>query len=274
MELKKLLATSATALALSTTAQAQVVNVGGVTWDTEAAADFFSEATLTEITVQTTNDVLTGFGKITSVNSLTGPNESSFCSGCELTFSFGGYTLVEEVAGTSEFYFSGGYLNFYVDDTPDYELTLDADGGLSTATDGVLWLSLAAVDYYEFTYGAVGSLFGTLTAGSISSPDADERGSGNGYLEVVGGLAADYFDTDTFEDIQLDAAGTAYTTADFLFSSSFQPNIAGAGGLAQRGSGELQGDSVGVPEPSSIALLGAGALATGFGFRRRKQNKA
>jgi hypothetical protein len=103
-------------------------------------------------------------------------------------------------SGTSEFYFSGGYLNFYVDDTPDYELTLDADGGLSTATDGVLWLSLAAVDYYEFTYGAVGSLFGTLTAGSISSPDADERGSGNGYLEVVGGLAADYFDTDTFED--------------------------------------------------------------------------
>jgi len=275
MDFKKTLLTAAAAVALSGAAHADVVNVGGVIWDTDAVSDFFTDASLTETQVTVTGDSLMGFGLISSLNSLSGPNAASFCPSCELTFTFTDFTLVDENPATSEFYFTGGILTFYVDSTPNYSLSTAADGGLSTATDGDVWLQLSAVSYYEATYGETGTLFGSLTAGSITSPEADEAGSGNGFFEVTGGLAADYFNTDTFQDIQQEDGSTV--TADLSFSSSFQPSDAYANfgvGLALRGTGELRGDSISIPEPSSIALLGLGALVAGAGMRRRKQKKA
>ena len=257
----------------SSASMASLINVGGVVWDPSSPADFFSEASLTEQTVQVVGDTLSGFGKISSMNSLTGPNQSDFCPSCELTFSFGGFTVSADVS--SAFAFSGGWMKIYVDGTPDYTLSDAADGGLSTATNGDLWLDLKAVEYFEATAlngaGSTGTLFGSLSAGSLSSPEADEKGSGDGFFSVEGGLAASNFDTDFFKELQvLTQHGFTTTTADLSFSSSFQPSSLYSNfntGLALKGTGELAGNSI--PEPTSLALLGLGLL--GFGATRKRK---
>lgn len=258
MGFKKHLIAGAAALAVSTGAYATPINIGGVVWDPDSIVDFFAEATLAEQQVQLVGDTLSGFGKITSFNSLSGPNEAQFCPSCELTFEFGGYTLAQ--VNGNDFVFNGGWMKMYVDHTPDYNIAT----GFSSANDGVLFLDLQAVEYFEAAYGASGTLFGTLTAGSILSPAPDETGTGAGFFSVVGGIAGSNFDTNTFTNIQ---TTQGVTDADLSFSSSFQPNSAPVG-LPLRGTGEMQGDTI--PEPSSLALIGLGILGLGAQMRRRK----
>lgn len=239
-------------------AHASDISIGGVVWDPDSPLDFTSTDQMYESIAVNVGDVIGGFGRINSINGL-----NTFCSaaGCELTYQFGGYTLNN--TGGGQFTFTGGWLNVYVDNTPDFS----AVGGVTTANDGVLWLSLAAHTSYDVTSGRTGTLHSDPTPIVVGL-----QGDGRGFLDVTGGIASVRFDTNTF-NVQTSAAPT-FDKSDFLFTSSFQllrnPIIDPVTGAVYPmfGSNDIQGDSI--PEPGSLALLGLGVLGLAAARRRSR----
>lgn len=247
---KKGLFAGATALAMSMSAQAAIVDVGGVVWDTEETGlvfpgeiDFSSHGSITENAVAAKGDILSGFGEFSRVNSLD-PNQASFCpGGCELTFVF--TAVLDSFVGTPTgiggsidgiFTFKDLVIDIYVDDASNYA------GTSATAGDGDLWLKL--------TSGILSGTGDNLGSGS-------DTGNGTSLLDVAGGLAAAYFDTNG------EAGG-----ADMFLNSSFDP-VPGTDPALLSGTFDLDGNSIAIPEPTSLALLGLGLLGLA-GARKRK----
>lgn len=254
MNLKKLSVALATAAVLGAgSANAALVNVNGVTWDPDSGLDLSATSSLYELPVTTIGAELTGYGVIEKINGL-----DNFCAGCELTFTFSGYKLQSYTPFVSpinpgSFTFSGGLFNFYV------SAVNAVAGNVSTYNDGSLWLSLAGSDLG----GALGgiTLFGkggVPSAGSIT-------GSGTGYLDVVGGDAAAHFDTNS-------QGFGGPGNADLVYTSSFNPIPKGplADGMTHLGTAAISGDSINIPEPGVLALLGLGFAGLGFARRNKK----
>jgi len=192
---------------------------------------------------------VSGYGFISTMN---GTDQNAFIPGGELTFTFGGFTPTEsgvlpQVGGAAIAY-TGGWVNLYVDDSP--EITNPSNPTTLTfanTSDGDLWLAL--VGHPDSTTADGITLIGTVLGSSALS--------GVGQLDVIGGLAMLYFDTNQMED-----------GADFNFTNSFSQFNPTGNLLNANGTGNYFGDSV-VPEPATLMLFGIGLLGLA-GITRKK----
>jgi hypothetical protein len=168
----------------------------------------------------------------------------------ELTFRIGDFSPISEVTlpgGLTLFNFEGGALRFYADPSRNTY----AKSPLFTASnfdDGSLFLDLRPRGDSTNT---------TLTAVVSTDGNGPSFISASGNFDVVGGVAATFFDTNWN-----DAGGA--TDLIFSFSASFQPS---AFGWDYRGIASGSGSSV-VPLPASLLLM-ASAMTAALGLRRR-----
>jgi hypothetical protein len=250
MNFKNILLASALSLGMVASAQAVIINVGGVIWNTDQTTnnpfpsleDFNMRGSIIEDVVTTPGDLLTGFGEVLNINSQD-PNKLLFCPGCELTFTFSAELVsfttsvgtVGTIGNVGDFVFKDLVIEFFVQTDGTYVGTSDS------ADDGALWLKLESDTL---------SGFGATDLGTGA-----DKGSGLALLNVTGGDAMTNFDTN------LEPGGF-----DMVLDSSFQ-------GIGEQdilgGNFQITGNSIAVPEPSSLALLGLGMLGLGFGARRK-----
>jgi PEP-CTERM motif len=238
-KIRSILLGGAVAVAAMGTAGAAPVTVGGVTWDPDYLLDFASSSVQMHQIFEGDGSVR-GYGVISTIN---GRSQSQFCDACELTLVFRDYRPTSTVGNTV--LYSGGVVEIYMNTgessiNPNDPLTVN-DNNVGR---GDLWLSLAGYEYN-----------GATLRGTVYSQRPPNL-SGLGQLEVVGGIAARYFDTN------LQVGG-----ADLAFSASFTQPYPGQPNHVI-GTGNFYGVSA-VPEPSAYLMLGAGLLAL-TQLRRRK----
>lgn len=268
MNIKKLILGSIITLGMSTNVMAANINVSGVVFDPDSLFDWTSNSQLIEDQLDPgpdgmffTGDIgeidtLSGFGKVTGIN---GTFEPSFCpASCELTYEFGGITLASEViSGTDTLLgFTGGWINFFVDTGTAYDPLDKTTANDTHIVGGTPWLMMTGHATPSVTHGMMTTINATLS----SFGSGADTGVGGGLLDAVGGLALAHFDTNG-------VGGPVM--ADMLFTTSFQPlGFTTQDGFELFGTADFSGDSIAVPEPSSIALFGLAIL--GIAGARRK----
>ena len=270
---KSLKALAAGMMLVASSYAAADVNIGGLTIPT---GPIFKVASIYENVVTAVGQELKGVGEVTQIN---GVAISSLCSGCELTYRFGGYT-VTSISPTA-ITFSGGYINFYLGFGAANDFNPFASSGsaadLLAATNGTLFLTLKghAIDAASNTFAGTGTNIGLANpAGSGSGlADVDKTGLAFGNTVGAGAIANGNFDTNSiaalfggFADIQL---GSSFSSVFLPHPSECTPAPSGPECLA--GSADFRG--LVVPEPDSLALMGLGIVALGFKLRRRRASK-
>ncbi len=197
-------------------------------------------------------------GRILSIGGL-----SNFCSvpGCQLTFVVNNFVNATGVVGGT-IGFTGGTISIYEIDNPAVPYNTTTQTTIANAMNNAhpagshLFLQLAGhtglTPIGNYSLEAIGTFSGAVL-----------QALANGLLDVVGGDAAFFFDTNTIADLL-----GGHTDLNFQGAGG-STNSKPQGGIFFTGTDSLQGFVV--PEPGTLAVLGSSLL--GLGFMRRRAGK-
>lgn len=221
----------------------------------------FQSAQLYETLVSPTSPTLSGYGMINSINGQTGYCAGVNPFGCQLTFTFTGYTATTLTA--SKAVFSGGTITFHAFGSRIFD---PSDPTTAAPVGSSVFLTTQGHTFTDLTNGT-GTLIATTTfPGDFLSTQF--QGNGNGLLDVTGGDAASIFDTNTFTDNLLGFA-------DIQFISDFSPNDCegtnAPSPFAVCGSGTAK--SFAVPEPNALGMMGLGLAGVALLLTQRRKGK-
>ncbi|AEP30624.1 PEP-CTERM sorting domain-containing protein [Brumicola nitratireducens] len=299
--MKKLALAATLALACSSANAGVVSAAGGVYWDALAGQPNF-ESTVDYTQWWTTTNTATGQDTGAGVNSAvdanavtpsmtnltsllgdrpelvgigeflmnTGNGGNPSCSGCELTFSFGGIflediTMEDTVFGprlTPQINADAAWLNIYLDydNAGEFDVSAAATANAATiatevgqATNGTLWLSTMLE---EFSY--------TPDFGALFYDQALAAGSSQFLVDVTGGIAQNNFLP--FFNLMYEANTRGLSSS---FSEGNDPTFSTQKLYALTGDGTVQAATISAP--STLAFMGLGLFGLAFAARRRNK---
>ena len=284
MNFRKTATAAALVAALGASGSASAINIDGITFGAGAVfervevfeSERFGDGQGNDnALIDGVGEELIGIGRVLTIRAPISAGGQQYWqngdNGRELTVYFYQYFAesITPTASGNDILFSGGRIDVYSDTNMDFNAGIaagDQASGIANATNGNLWLSLEASPI-----GGNGANTGnpnTLLAqvfGSVSA--APVFVTGGGLLDVVGGLAAEYFDTNTFGCVAADGANCP-DDADKTFTSSGQTTPVTTGDTwGFEGTVDLQ--DYAVPVPGTLALRGLGLAGLGLRVRRK-----
>lgn len=223
--------------------------------------DVFQSAQLYETLVSPSSPTLNGYGMINAINGNTGYCAGLNPFGCQLTFTFTGYTATTLTA--SKAVFSGGTITFYAFGSRIFN---PANPTTAAPLGSSVFLMTQGHTFTDFTNGT-GTLIATTTFPS-SFLSTQFQGNGNGLLDVTGGDASSFFNTNTFTD---NLGGFA----DIQFISDFSPNNCGGTHAPSPFAvcGSATAKSFALPEPNALGMMGLGLAGLALLLTRRRKGK-
>lgn len=253
--LKKMLAVAA--VAISATACATPINVGGVVWDPDRADNPKDFSANTSAIMQFQNEVggIHGYGLLNAINGVTA--NSDYCPGCQLALTYGGFNLI--TGNAVQRTYSGGWANVYVLSGSSVVSDINNTNEATISANGALFLTLVGHEINGVSLTGISTFENLVLKTATGTGQYDVVNESHGETALVG-LANKYFDTNAMVDASDFTSSVSFTSFNTTNRSAF-------------GSGTFTGDSMAIPEPGSFALMGLGMLGL-IGTRSTRKQKA
>src|SRR6266446_4566095 len=247
--------------------------VDGITFPIDSAPGgaVFSDQVDLDVLITTVGQSFNGIGLLGTIRDVPTvtttyiqPCLPTGCLGTFLADVFDGFTVrAITFNGTTGFdiYMTGGSLRYYVLPARPNQNTGSQATDITNSTSATLFLNLAPA-----VFDAFGDTFHVFVPGASLSTFSGNA-QGDAFLNVIGGDAAPYFDSNTF-CVGVSPA-CAFGFADLQFVGNAHLVTSGAD-FPVSGTDDLFSNTVGIPEPGTLVLLGAGLIGLGAMRRRRK----